>query len=187
MNLDDLLRKTLRQWAHARSIIQPFPMLLSEIISLYEGWRYTDIIAQSESILHSLDAWQVFLLTKSVIHLSGEDDPRVKEYLFLALCLEKDLTFRGSFSIEISLEKDIDSLQWIMDAYDGFMEHIIPKWSIDHVIERYERHLSTLTEKLTNKDVFLIFLYYCLELYDIEHREYPTIKWLLNHFYKQHD
>jgi hypothetical protein len=161
-------------------------MTLLEIHQLYEEWKYEDILAMQDSILHSLDPKQVFVLTKSVIHLYSPDDHRVKDYLFITLCLEDRLSFRWSFSIELSIKKDIEFIRTIMETYDWFMEHIIPKWSIDHVNERYKRHLETLTEKQKNKDIFLIFIFYSLELYDIEHSEYPMIKWLLHHFYK-HD
>jgi hypothetical protein len=78
-----------------------------------------------EDILGTLDPKQTFFLVKSAVHLYSPDDSRVKDYLFISLCLEDKLSFRGSFSIAFSIKKDIGSIRHIMDEYDGFMDSIV--------------------------------------------------------------
>lgn len=88
--------------------------------------------------MQSLDPKNVFFLTKSLIHIYGPDDPRVKDNLFISLFLEERLSFRGSFSIEFSIKKNIDHIRDLMEKYDGFMEHIVPIGTADHVIDRHQ-------------------------------------------------
>lgn len=184
MNLDDLLRKARGCGTPSCTIIQS--IMNRDVRQLYEVWKYEDILSLQEDILQSLDPKSAFFLTKSLIHLYGPDDPRVKDNLFISLFFEEKLSFRGSFSIEFSIKKDIHQIRDLMEKYDGFMEHIVPIGSADHVINRHQWYLLTLSEKLKNKDIFLTFMFYSLELYDLEHTEYPMVKWLLHHFYK-HD
>ena len=55
---------------------------------------------------------------------------------------------------------------------------------IDFIEDKQNKYLAKLSYSPTNLDVFMVFIFYALELYDMEHQEYPMIKWLSHHFYK---
>jgi hypothetical protein len=137
-------------------------------------------------ILESLDPEAIILLLKSIIHVYGEDDPLVKEYLFLVLVTIPALEFRSSFTLTLDIPHTYKEVRSLAQRETGVMEIIASTAPIDHLIERLHRHTRTLSYIPSNQELFLVFIFYCLELYDIEHREYPMIKWLLHHLYK-HD
>lgn len=159
-------------------------MQYNEIRSCYEECNYNKIISVENAILESCDPKTMFYLIKSIIHISWENDPRVKRYLFIAIFSENKISFRWSFSIEFLADKNIPNLFSIMDSYDGFTQYIHTSASIEQIQYRCSMHLDVLKDPQNNLEKFLIFIFYWLELYDLDYEEYPMIKWLLHHFYK---
>jgi hypothetical protein len=68
---------------------------------LYKLKKYDEIIERYDSIKESLSDENIVLLIKSLIHTVNEDDPRVRDLLFLFLFLQKNITFQGSFTLSI--------------------------------------------------------------------------------------
>ena len=69
-------------------------MNLLDLTSQYEQKKYESILNQVLDILESKDPAMLLILIKSIIHLAGEDDPRVKSYLCLYFCLQDEIRFR---------------------------------------------------------------------------------------------
>jgi hypothetical protein len=120
------------------------PLNTSELASYYKGKKYSQIITLSDGILESLAPDSITFLIKSIIHTTGEDDPRVKLYLFLMLYATHSLQFRESFSISFGRIGTYTDIITFSEKFDGIIESFQPSTPIAHIIERLERHLRTL-------------------------------------------
>lgn len=159
-------------------------MNLLYLTSQYEQKEYESILNQALDILASKDPAMLLILIKSIIHLAGEDDLRVKSYLCLYFCLQDEIRFRWGVSLVYIGEKNIDSILKCLSSHGGFMSQWKISGKIDFIEDKQNKYLAKLSYSPTNLDVFMVFIFYALELYDMEHQEYPMIKWLSHHFYK---
>jgi len=159
-------------------------MNLLDLTSQYEQKKYESTLNQVLDILESKDPAMLLILIKSIIHLAGEDDPRVKSYLCLYFCLQDEIRFRWGVSLVFIGEKNIDSILECLSSHEGFMSQWKISGKIDFIEDKQNKYLAKLSYSPTNLDIFMVFIFYALELYDMEHQEYPMIKWLSHHFYK---
>lgn len=159
-------------------------MNLLDLISQYEQKKYDTIQDQAFDILQSKDPAMLLVLIKSIIHLVGGDDPRVKTYLCLYFCLQDEIRFRWGVSLVFIGEKNTDSIFENLSSHEGFMSQWKISGKIDFIEDKQKKYLIKLSYSPTNLDIFMVFIFYTLELYDMEHQEYPMIKWLSHHFYK---
>ena len=79
----------------------------------YAQKKYDEIIGNSDTISESLSLENIVFLLKSIIHRENEDDPRVRDLLFLFLFLQKTISFHGSFTL--SINKQFTTLAEIED------------------------------------------------------------------------
>jgi hypothetical protein len=69
-------------------------MDLSFFQDAYRNKKYEEVVSHDAFMRESLNPRFLVILIKSLIHLFGEDDLRVRDNLFLFLYSEKSLSFR---------------------------------------------------------------------------------------------